>query len=780
VIGIVLTVIVVYFFLGSARSTIITGLALPNSLLGAAILMAWMGFSINIMSLLALSLVVGLLIDDAIVVRENIYRKIEAGMGPIESAFKGTKEVTLAVIATTLTVLAVFGPIGNLQGIVGQFFKQFGLTICFVMAISLFDALTIAPMLSAYFAGKSHSHGGGHSDRLGAEEIDRKDGGKLRGVMKLLRSYKRLLSTLGRLNTRMLKGFDRFQTRLEDLYENLLKFSLKHPLKTMGMGLLSFVASIMMLKGVSVTFLPPSDNGEFNIDFDLPMGSSLDATQEVAQKIESILKPISAVEFIVVRAGTRQGESHKGSLYVRLKPSKQRHQNTTQVKELARAKLADFKRYNLKVADADASGRNERQFNLNVVGNDLEAVQKYAEQVLAKIKDHPALMEVDISSRPGKPETQIVVDQSLAVQTGVSIQNLGTELRNFVEGTTPAVMRENGRDYDVRVRLKPEQRDLNRSFARIGVPNVNQQLIPLHLIAKPVEAQSPSEILRENRAKYVQISADIRPGGPGLGGAMKDITKLLNSELKPPIGVEIKFVGQAERFAELVQNILVSLGLGVFFIYLVLVSLYESFITPITIMLVIPLAACGAFVALFVTRTSLDLFSMIGCVTLMGLATKNSILIVDYVRQRQSEGIDRIQALIEGGRARLRPILMTSFAMIAGMVPVAIGLNEASKQRTSLGVAIIGGTISSTLLALVVIPAAYLFIDRFEEKFRRVFNCFARGLSPEQAESLKEQVRTDIDKWETESLATPTKSHGTQALASSTAAQEPPRIEAVL
>jgi len=717
-IGIVLTVIVVYFFLGSLRSTVITGLALPSSLLGAAILMAWAGFSINIMSLLALSLVVGLLIDDAIVVRENIYRKIEEGMGPVESAFKGTKEVTLAVIATTLTVLAVFGPIGNLQGIVGQFFKQFGLTICFVMAISLFDALTIAPMLSAYFAGKGHG------------AVPR--------------------SWLGRLNERMLKSFDRFQTRLEDLYEALLKLSLRHPVKTLGFGFVAFVVSCVLLKFVPVTFLPPSDNGEFNVEFDLPMGSSLDATQEIAQKIEALLKPLSAVEYIVVRAGTRQGESHKGSLYVRLKPSRERRETTTQMKEASREKLGEFKRYNLKISDPDASGQNQRQFNLNIVGNDLEAVQTYAEAVFAKIKTHPALTEVDISSRPGKPETQIQIDQAAAIETGVSVIGLGSELRNLVEGTTPAVLRANGRDYDVRVRLKPEQRDLMRSFARLKVPNVNQQMIPLRLVAKPVESRSPSEILRESRAKYVQLSADIRPGGPGLGGAMKDIGQLLNAELKPPVGVEYKFVGQAERFAELMQNILVSVGLGLFFVYLVLVSLYESFITPVTIMLVIPLAACGAFVALFVTRASLDLFSMIGCVTLMGLATKNSILIIDFVRQRQALGVNRVPALIQAGRARLRPILMTSFAMIAGMVPVAVGLNEASKQRTSLGVSIIGGTISSTLLTLVVIPAAYLFIDSFEERFRRQFNRYVRGLADSQADRLKEQVHKDLARWETE------------------------------
>ena len=281
-----------------------------------------------------------------------------------------------------------------------------------------------------------------------------------------------------------------------------------------------------------------------------------------------------------------------------------------------------------------------------------------------------------------------------------------------------------------RVRLLENQRDLLANFKKIGVPNINNQLIPLYLIADAVQAVGPSEILRENRAKYIQLSADITPGGAGLGGAMSQITTLLTTEMKPPVGVEFAFVGQAERFAELIKNIMVSLGLGIFFIYLVLASLYESFISPFTIMMVIPLAACGAFASLFLTHTSLDLFSMIGCVTLMGLATKNSILIVDFVKERQHEGMDRLEALIAAGRARLRPILMTSFAMIAGMVPVAIGLNEASKQRTSLGIAIIGGTISSTLLALIVIPSVYWYVDRFEAWFRGKFNRYVRGVGP--------------------------------------------------
>jgi multidrug efflux pump subunit AcrB len=244
-------------------------------------------------------------------------------------------------------------------------------------------------------------------------------------------------------------------------------------------------------------------------------------------------------------------------------------------------------------------------------------------------------------------------------------------------------------------------------------------------VASLKEVSGPTTVLRENRSRYIQISADMTPGGPGIGGAIKELNELFKTELKPPLGVTYSFAGEAERFAELMTNILVSLGLGTLFIYLVLASLYGSFFTPFTIMLVIPLAACGAFLALWMTRSNFDLFSMIGCVMLMGLATKNSILLVDFAMEQQKAGISRIEALIKAGETRLRPIIMTSLALIAGMVPVAIGLNEASKSRTSLGIVVIGGTISSTLLTLVVIPAAHIYVDSFQNWFlkhyRRIF-----------------------------------------------------------
>jgi hydrophobic/amphiphilic exporter-1 (mainly G- bacteria), HAE1 family len=691
--GTALTILVVYFFLGSLKSTLITGFALPNSLLGAFIFMSLFGFSVNIMSLLALSLVIGLLVDDAIVVRENIFRKLEAGISPKQAAVIGTEEVTLAVIATTATILAVFGPIGNLEGIVGQFFKEFGLTVCFAMLVSLFDGLFVAPALSAY-AGGGSSH-----------------------------EQKPPSNWFTRGNDRMLKWFDRFQTKLEVIYVRILGWALKHPLKTIAASIGVFFFSILVAKTVPFTFLPPQDNGEFFVQFETQTGSSLEATDAIAKKIEANLRQYPQVEHLLTTIGSGQGESNKSNIFIRLVASKQRKENTTMMKDKIRDGLDAFKEFKPIVTDQPSQGG--RAFNLNIIGQDLEELVPYSEKVLARVAKMSALRQADTTYRAGRPEYQVVLKPEVAAISEVTMSALGQELRSQIEGRTPAIYREKGVDYDVRVRLQEDQRSLQQDFAQMRIPNLSQRLVPLSNVAKLVEAKGPTTILRENRTRYIQISADLVPGGAGIGGAIKELNELFKDELKPPPGVSYSFVGEAERFAELMTNMVVSLGLGMMFIYLVLASLFGSFLTPFTIMLVIPLAACGAFLALAITRSSFDLFSMIGCVMLMGLATKNSILLIDFAVEKHKEGMDRVESLLKAGETRLRPILMTSLALIAGMIPVAIGLNEASKSRTSLGIVVIGGTISSTVLTLVVIPAAHIFIDRFQvwflEKYRRVF-----------------------------------------------------------
>ncbi|MCC7440953.1 MAG: efflux RND transporter permease subunit, partial [Bdellovibrionales bacterium] len=421
-IGIALTIFVVYFFLGSGRSTIITGLAIPNSLIGAFLLMSLAGFSINIMSLLALSLAVGLLIDDAIVVRENIFRHIEKGVPPRKAALEGTQEVTLAVIATTLTVLAVFGPIGFLKGVVGQFFKQFGLTVCFAMVISLFDALAVAPMLSAYLAG------GGHGPT------------KSKGLW-------------GRTMGRAVTAFDRVQTRLEDFYERVLRKTLKHPGLTLLGAAGLFGLSIVAAAFVPKSFLPAQDAGEFAVSLEMDPGTSLAAMDEVARKADGIIRSNAEVEQSVLFVGSREGNSAVSTFYVNLVPSKKRKLNTSQLKDRIREQLKPFAFARPVVKDVDFSGAGQRPFNLSVNGQNLAEIETVANELVKRLEKHAALKDVEMDYRSGKPEYQVVVDNRRAEQFGVSTLTAGAELRSLIEGATPAVFRQDGREYDIRVRL---------------------------------------------------------------------------------------------------------------------------------------------------------------------------------------------------------------------------------------------------------------------------------------------------------------------------------------
>jgi HAE1 family hydrophobic/amphiphilic exporter-1 len=494
-----------------------------------------------------------------------------------------------------------------------------------------------------------------------------------------------------------------------------MHFTLRFPFLILGGSLGLLVLSLIAAKTVPKTFLPAQDNGEFSITLELAPGSSLDATQKAAFEVDKIVRHHPEVDTSLIIVGNADGEANLATFFVRMTATDQRKITTTQLKEQLRAELAKLTYANPIVKDYDPIGGGQRPFNVVVIGDDLNLLDEFSAKLFSRLKTHPALTDPETSYKPGKPEYQVVWDNTRGDRLGVSSRALGLELRTQVEGTTPAVFRENGREYDIRVRLAPEQRDLRPAFDQTFIPNVNGRLVRLRDVAHAVSTSGPATIQRRDRGRAVTIGADMKPDGPGMGVAMQDIDHWLGpmGDLKLPPGLHYAFVGQAQNFQELVESMVIAIGLAVLFIYLVLASLYESFITPFTIMLVLPLAMCGAFFALALTHKSLDIFSMIGCVMLLGIATKNSILLVDYTSQKMREGLDRTSAILEAGRVRLRPILMTSVALIAGMLPVAIGLDEASRQRTSMGVAIIGGLITSTLLSLVVVPAAFSYIDNF-------------------------------------------------------------------
>ncbi len=681
--GILLTVLVVFFFLGSFRSTLITITALPVSLLGSFILMNGMGFTLNLMTLLALSLAVGLLIDDAIVVRENIWRHMENGEEPKTAALNGTLEVAMAVVATTSVIISVFLPIAFLKGTVGQFFKQFGMTVCFAMAISLFEAMVMGPMLSAYWAKRS-----------GKGKHDRPSG--------------------------ILKWVDDLQTSLEKAYEVLIRWSIRHRLIVVVGAVVIFIASLGLGKFIKFTFLPGGDNGEFRVTLKLPPSASLETSREASHKVIDIIKAHKEIELTSEVIGDTQGNDNTSSIYAKLTPPQKRTLTTSDLKEIVRKELEPYReQWQPQVADYDLVN-NMAPFNLVLVGEDYKTIEPLADQLIEKLKQIPGLVDVQTNYDGGKPEFQTLLDPDRLKQLGVLGIEAGSELRTQVEGSVPAKFRQNGLEYDIRVRMKEEQRDLQKNFNNVWVPNSNHLQVRLSDIAKPVTTVGPSKINRLNRARYIMISGQLGPGG-ALGNIRSAAEKIM-AAASIPSGVTFDFIGQAEDLGDLVTSMITAVGLALLFTYMILASLYESPILPLTIMMSIPLSIVGAFIGLAVTHQTLNIFSMIALVMLMGLVTKNAILLVDYIVQMEKNGVPRDEAIRRAGVIRLRPILMTTLALIAGMIPTALALTEVGKFRQSMGVAIIGGLISSLFLTLIIVPSVYGYIDDFRLWLRRIFN----------------------------------------------------------
>jgi len=683
IIGILLAVLVVYLFLGNIRSTIITGIAIPNSILGAFLLMYVMDFTINTLTLLALSLTVGLLVDDAIVVRENIFRKLQEGKDARSAAIEGTSQVMLAVIATSFTIIAVFLPIGFMQGTIGQYFKQFGLTIVFAMAVSLFDALTVAPFLSAFFAGK---------------------GDKARNPV--------------------VQFFDRLQSLVDRIYARCVKGAIAHPVITVAAAFVILIVSLFAASHVRSTFMPGTDDAEYQITLKLPEGTSLTGTLDTVKQIEHRVKKFPELDYIAVEAGSSRGESNVATLNIFMVPRSQRNRSADDIREALRKEVSGFKYARPSVNAYNLWGGDWKPYILNISSDDLEKLNDYTLKVVEKLKKIPDLTEVELKGEGGKPEFQIRFDTDRMQALGVTTKMAGGELRYHIAGEVVGKLHQKGKEYDIRLRLRPEQRNLKAAYNESKVPNMHGKLIPLSAIAKGTDRKGPTLLLRQNRARTMQIMANYSVNGAA-GSATERTRQILEKELPLPDGFKYSFWGDSEALEQTVEGITLAFLLSLIFIYLILSSLYESFISPVAILLAIPPALSGAFFALFVTNEMMSIFSMIGIILLMGLVTKNSILLVDYAVAGVARGMSRKEAIFEAGKARLRPILMTTFAMIAGTVPIALGIGEAGKQQASMGIAILGGLIISTLITLLVVPAVFEGIDTFREwiehRFRPVW-----------------------------------------------------------
>ncbi|MCT6719039.1 efflux RND transporter permease subunit [Acidovorax sp. 22279] len=695
--GAILTVLIVFLFLNSWRSTVITGLTLPIALIGTFLFMNMFGFTINMITLMALSLCVGLLIDDAIVVRENIVRHVQMGKGAYAAAMDGTQEIGLAVLATTLSIVAVFMPIGFMGGIIGKFFHEFGITIVAAVMISMFVSFTLDPMLSSIWHDPSiHAHG---QKTAPVTFYDK---------------------TIGRVTG----WFDRATDALAEGYQHILRWSLVHKLATMVIALAVFVLSVVMVPLLGTEFVPKADFSETSLNFYTPVGSSLEATESKARQVEGILREMPEVRYTLatINTGNAQGKMY-ASIYVRLVDRKDRSRSVDQMSDVLRERLKTVPGITVThVGLLDAVG-GQKQVEFSLQGPDLRELERLTKIVTEKIRDIPGLVDLDTSAKPDKPVIALDVKREVASDLGLSVAPMAASLRTLVAGTTVGNWRApDDQTYDVNVRLAPEARttpaDLERLPFALAATDGTTRIVRLNQVASVTESTGANQINRRDLTREVAVNANVSQRSAG--EVSNDIKKALETVTFPP-GYRYQFGGSTKNMAESFGYAISALAMAIIFIYMILASQFKSFLQPLALMTSLPLTLIGVVLALLMFRSTLSMFSIIGVVMLMGLVTKNAILLVDFaIRAREEHvndqgqtvpGLPRADALLLAARVRLRPILMTTLAMIFGMVPLAFALSEGSEQRAPMGQAVIGGVITSSLLTLVVVPVVYCYMD---------------------------------------------------------------------
>jgi HAE1 family hydrophobic/amphiphilic exporter-1 len=678
--GAIFVTLVVLLFMGNLRSTIIAALAIPTSIFATFMLMYAFGYSINILTLMGLSLAVGILIDDAIVVRENIFRHIEEGMAPEKAASFGTSEVGLAVMACTFSIAAVFLPVAYTGGIVGKFFKAFAFTVTFAVLYSLWDSFTMAPMLSARFMGKQQDK------------------------QSLLK--------------KLFQPFESFYLKVNQSYRRLLEWSLNHKTVVLAIASVLFLISLSLIPFIGKELMPQGDRGEFKVDIETAVGSSISYTENVAAKVEELLLTYPEVKAVFTTVGLIQGAANQASLRIELVDLNQRKRTTDQVEEELRRKLSEFPGVKSKVSMIGMfeGQAQESPIELYIKGPDIDVLNRLSQAVLEIVANTPGALDADRSLRGGKPEVQVVIDREQANRLGISTGQVASTLRSLVDGTVATKFKQEDKEIDVRVSLTPDQKNSLTDIASVPIQTSFGSSVPLKAIASFVEASGPTSISRQNRERLASVTANL--GNRPLGSVMADINRGL-SQLSLPTGYKIEARGYAETMQEMFSNLGLALALAVIFIYLVLASQFNSFLHPFTIMLALPLAVVGAILAIFLTGQRINMQTMIGIILLFGIVTKNSILLVDYTITLRKRGMDRIQALLTAGPVRFRPIVMTSVAMIMGMLPAALAMGEGGEWRRVMGITVIGGLITSTFLSLVIVPVAYVLVDNLEKRFKK-------------------------------------------------------------
>ncbi len=686
--GAILTVLVVFIFLNSWRSTVITGLALPVSVLASFIAVWAFGFTLNTMSLLGLSLAIGILIDDAIVVRENIVRHVAMGKDHLTAAREGTAEIGLAVAATTFSIVVVFIPIAFMSGISGQWFKPFALTIACAVLVSLFVSFSLDPMLSAYWP----------DPELKAHE----------------KSWL----------TKLLDRFNAWFDRQTERYARLIGWALDHRIAVMTLAIGTFAGAIW-LQGAfgGVGFVPVSDRSEIEVIVEAPPSANLDFTRERTEAVAAIARQHSEVAYTYVTVGNalpaRTPGVDQASLFIKLVPKAERTMNQDELGAQLRRELTQVGGVNVAVFSGGFGGAM-KQIQLELRGPNAGVLTRLAEEAATRARTVPGAADVGLSVRGAREELTVTLDRGLASSLGLTVGQVAQAMRPAFAGIAAGDWVDPmGETRDVRVRLAPEARTRTTDLAQLPITvrtaSGGTTLIPLGQVAKVELGQAPGQIDHLDRETVVTLEAN--PEGVALNEVQAGIQAELAKMTFPP-GYSVMVGGQGRDQAEVFLNVFTALGIAVLMMYLILVLQFGSFLDPLAILVSLPLSLIGVVLALLLTGDTLNIMSLIGVILLMGLVAKNAILLIDFAKwAREKQGMPLREALIEAGRIRLRPILMTTFALIAGMVPVALGLGEGADFRAPLGRAVIGGVLSSAVLTLIVIPTVYEILDEWRAWF---------------------------------------------------------------
>ncbi len=680
-IGGVLAAGIMFIFLLSIRSTIITAISIPISLITSFGIMHFMGFTRNYMTMLALSMMVGVVIDDAIIVLENTYRHMEEGADPMRAAKEGTSEIAFAAMAATFSIAAVFIPVAFMGGIIGRFFYQFGVTVAASVIASLVVALILIPMLCSRYL-----------------KVESKQG-------------------------KVYRFFDRSYERLENRYRGALAFCLNHRGLIVLIAVATFVGSIGILSLLKSEFVPKSDQSRFTIRIEAPTGSTLRYTDDKMQKVESLVLdlPETRTIFTTIGVGT-QKEVNKGLLLVSLKDREERKRSQHQVMDELRKSVREIpgaKVYIEDFQDIAVGGRRSAPLQMDIKGPEMKELEKLSNQIMREMQKSPGIVDVSSDLELTKPEVRVLIDRNKASDVGVDVQEISSAVLQMVGGQQVSKFKDTDRAkrYDVRIRLIKDQRMNPEDISQITIRTPKGGLIKLAQVVKVEEGISPNLINRKDRQRSSTIYAETS-GGKVLGEALAEVEGLAKKYISS--GYSYGFFGHAEAFKESFHYLFMALIQAIVIVYMVLAIQFNSFIHPLTVMLALPLSAVGAFGALYVTGDTISIISMIGMITLTALVVKNSILLVDYTNTLRERGMERNQAVLQASPVRLRPILMTAVTTILGVLPVALGYSAGGEVRAGMGRAIFGGMFASTLLTLFIVPVAYTLLDDLQHKLRNL------------------------------------------------------------